>query len=180
MGARSLQPVFSAGLRQRRLLPALGALFLGVFVVLILCDHLGCFGYRGDDWAIYDGKPAVVSNVSSSGTLLVKRDRHETELRLLGLKLDGSTTVCDALRRNVMGKTVLIKLDSPQTRDSAGHLLGYVYLSEGECLNVDLAHDGLARADRDWHGSMHAVIAGAESDARRHGRGIWGGWRPGG
>ena len=61
-------------------------------------------------------------------------------------------------------------------RDADGRLAAYAY-ADGQCVNVQLVHAGLAYADRRTPGPLDGLIDPAEADARRHGRGLWAGLR---
>ncbi len=93
------------------------------------------------------------------------------KVHLLGvIPGEGAT---EYLSEQIRGKRVILKLESPQTRDAEGRLLAYVYLDVSDCLNVDLVREGFARADRVNPYLMRALVERAEADARKHRRGIW-------
>jgi hypothetical protein len=169
-----LKPEYSAALRQRKLLRLAVLLIPSILGLAILLDHLGAFGYRGDDWASFDGRRFEAQRIAPNGFVVIS-NHHETEVRFLGVGFP-ERYAADShgyLVSSLAGKTVILKLDPLQTRDAAGHLLAYVYLSEGDCLNADIVRAGHARADRRQKHSMQAVFDGAETDARKHGRGMW-------
>ena len=168
---RLLKPDYSAALRGRRLLRHLALLSLFLLGLFVLLDHLGCFGYRGDDGGTFDGKRFTLQRVTPRGDLIVAHNGSETEIHLLGVATD--STAQTYLQEHATGKTAILKLEPLESRDAEGRLLAYVYIPEGDCLNVDIVRAGAARADRHRKHSMQAVIEGAESDARKHKRGIW-------
>ena len=177
MAYHQLQPEPTAALRRWKLIRVLSLGCASLFGAAVLLEHLGCFGYRGDDWSRFDGQRATVVRITPQCTLIISRDGHETELRLLGLKPPDESSSPE-LRRELTarlnGKLILLKLEPIEPRDAGGHLLAYVYL-ESDCMNAVLLHDGLARADRGIKHSMLAPMEAAETDARKHARGLWAG-----
>jgi endonuclease YncB( thermonuclease family) len=77
----------------------------------------------------------------------------------------------------VAGRSVIICLEPTQTRDAAGHLLAYAYLSDSDDLNFDVIRDGKAYADRRIKHTFASMFEQAENDARRKSRGLWDGLR---
>ena len=150
-----------------------------VFLLLIaavLLDHLGCFGYRGDDLANLDGRSFVVSRVTDRAVIVISPQGRDMEIQLLGVEVPKDSSTADttaSLSDRVLLKSILLKLDPLQPRDAAGRLAAFVYLTESDCLNVDIVRDGLAYADRRQPHAMRAVIEGAEADAKKHRRGLW-------
>jgi endonuclease YncB( thermonuclease family) len=169
-----LKPEYSAALRRRKLLRLAVLLILFVLGLTILLDHLGAFGYRGDDWASFDGRRFEAQRIAPNGFVIIS-NHLETEVRFLGLDFPERHAANSRgyLVSSLAGKMVILKLDPLQTRDAAGHLLAYVYLTEADCLNADIVRAGHARADRRQKHSMQAVFDAAETDARKHGRGMW-------
>jgi endonuclease YncB( thermonuclease family) len=51
--------------------------------------------------------------------------------------------------------------------------MAYVYLTDGDNLNLDLIHDGEAYADRRTTHSLHSPFEAAENEARNKKRGLW-------
>jgi nuclease-like protein len=169
-----LKPEYSAALRQRKLLRFAVLLIFFVLGLVILLDHLGAFGYRGDDWGSFNGRRFEAQRIAPNGFVVIA-NQHETEVRFLGLDFPEryAANSHGYLVSSLAGKTVILKLDPLQTRDAAGHLLAYVYLTEGDCLNADIVRAGQGRADRRQKHSMQAVFDAAETDARKRGRGMW-------
>jgi endonuclease YncB( thermonuclease family) len=178
MGIRRRQtPEHRAALRRRRLIRSFIASLLTLFVSAAILDHLGCFGYRGDDHANFDGKSFTIDRVTDRGSLVL-RDRPGTEVVLLGVALPrigerfGDETK-SYLTRAVGGKPIILKLDPLETRDANGLLRAYVYLTDNDVLNVDFVRDGFAYADARQKYTLRASIQAAETDARKHSRGVW-------
>src|SRR2546428_5890222 len=90
---RPLQPNYTAALRRRRLLRYAAIAMLLLLSLTVLLDHVGCLGYRGDDWAHFDGRSFTVTGVSDHGTLTV--DARTVEVRLIGVDVPGIGTSSD-------------------------------------------------------------------------------------
>src|SRR4051812_5238348 len=92
-------------LRQRTVLRRVAWLGLLAFCAVILGDHLGWFGYHGDDWAKFDGHAFQVLRATNRATLLIADHAGEVEVALLGVEIsgvEGSTL----LNSRVAGRTV--------------------------------------------------------------------------
>src|SRR4051794_8731753 len=74
-------------LRQRRIVR--GGVFgiVTLLIILVVVDHLGAFGYPGDDWRQFDHKSVVVTRVIDGDTICVRdvAGSRETHVRLLGV-----------------------------------------------------------------------------------------------
>jgi endonuclease YncB( thermonuclease family) len=134
-------------------------------------DHLA--GRPGDDWARYNHRSVVVSAAPTGNAI---RLHDGTTVRLLGIA-DPNPDAVPWLTANVVGHHVTLLLPTVGTRDPAGRLLAYAYLDDVTCVNVALAHEGLAYADRRSADVMAGLIDAAEDDARRKKRGLWAGLR---
>ena len=172
MAHRALKPQYTAALRGRRLLRLLAITLVSTVALLIFLDHRGHFGYRGDDWARFNGKPATILRITPACTLIISENHQETEVRLLGIRPSDDLNLHRYLT-DFTGKPIVLRLEPLEPRDQSGRLNAYVYLSESECLNVNVVHEGLARVDRSFKHSMLAAMSGVEADARKHSRGIW-------
>ena len=140
--------------------------------MLVASEHFGCFGWVGSDRARFDQKAFIIEAVTRSGTLVIAADAVRAEVRLIGL--DEKTVQAQACAA-YLGREVVVKLEPLQTRDRRGRLMGYLYLDERTVLNVELVRAGAAKVDRGFPHSYHAMMDGAEEDARKHGRGVWSG-----
>ena len=171
---RPLKPEHAAVLRQRRSLRYAVILLVTLFGAAVVLDHLGCFGYRGDDWARFDGRRFDSLRIDQRG-LFVTSGGRETTIHLLGLEpADHAMPAFQSyLLGELSGKPVIVKLDSLQTRDAGGCLLAYIYLIPEKCVNVDLIRAGVGHVDRTQRHSLLPVFEGAEADARKHNRGLW-------
>jgi endonuclease YncB( thermonuclease family) len=160
-------------LRRRRVIRiAIGFLLLSL-TALILIDHAGGLGFRGNDWSRFHQKTVRVKQVLSADQFAIE-DR--TVVQLLGVTPAlneqaerGKTYLANRLD----GKNVTLRLEPTQTRDASGHLLAYVYFTDTDLINLDIVHDGQAFADRRVAHSLHQQIEQAENEARKKQRGMW-------
>jgi micrococcal nuclease len=141
-------------------------------------DRAGAFGYRGDDWNIFDQQAVEVVAVTSGEviTVLHKRERHE--VRLIGVDAPDPgehwhEQSREYTKARIHGRQVMLKLDSTETRDEHGRLLAYVFFSPGDNINLDLVRNGLAYADRRVSHTHRAEFEQIETPARTRGRGLW-------
>jgi micrococcal nuclease len=148
-----------------------------IVVLAVLLDHLGVFGYHGDDQSHFNGRSLRVTAVTDRGTIIVGG----AEVRLLGVDVPGADSANrywaeeakTYLTERLVGKTAILRLGTLDTRDAAKRLLAYVYLNDTDCFNVDIVRDGNAYADRRQADPMRSVIDAAENDARKRARGLW-------
>jgi micrococcal nuclease len=156
----------------------------GLLAVLAASVYFG--RPSGDDWAIYDKQDFIVTRVVDGDTLEVAAHpaARATRVRLIGVDApevngDGGRAEhwADAATRYAAGRSagrsVTLRLEPTQTRDRYRRLLAYVYLSEGETLNLALVRDGQAYADRRFRHTLRTQFEQAENGARRKGTGLW-------
>jgi endonuclease YncB( thermonuclease family) len=165
--------------RRRRWRIALGTI-LSLVVLVSIFDHAGVFGYSGNNLRAIDGKRFVVTTVLDGDTLRVKADSgKEFAVHLLGVDApDPPDTRWSAEAKTytsnrLLNRTVTLKLDPLQPRDAAGNVLAYVYVTDGDNLNLDIVRDGQAYADRRSKHAFHVQVESAESEARKKKRGLW-------
>ncbi len=178
----------SSPLRRRRLLTRGSYLLFVLLALLCLVDWLGGFsGAARDDWTRFDHQTFSVARIIDGDTVIVAPEGtgDETVVRLVGLDapemLDPSTGKpahwAEQSTRYVQaragGRPVTLRLEPIQTRDRFGRLLAYVYLSDSDCINIDMIRDGQAYADRRFRHSYRPQYEQAESEARRKQRGLW-------
>ena len=185
MPLAALQPVapfdVQRALCRRRWMRAIAFTSLALLAAGSLLDHLGCFGWHGDDWAAYDRKSFTVSSVIDGQTLVLRDARGRTTVvQLIGVAAPVANEHWAAesathLVARAAGKSVIVRLEPTQTRDAMGNLWAYLYLTDSDNLNADIIHDGDAYADRRVRHSLLPVLTNAESDARKHARGLWDG-----
>jgi endonuclease YncB( thermonuclease family) len=145
----------------------------------VLMAHWGQGG-DGDDWARYDRRQVTVVSVSLNGTvgLGVADIPGETPARLLGIDMPraGTAQAADASRElasRALGRDFTLRLEPLQTRTADGALLGYLFSTDTDNLNLDMIRDGFAYADRRMPYSLQLPFQQAESDARKKSRGMW-------
>ena len=171
MAARPFKPNLATFLRRRQLLRRLAITLSFIACLLIVLDHLGLFGYRGNDWVNFDAQRFHVDRVTVDGNLIISSSDRTAKVQLIGVL--GNAGLQSFLAEMTVGKTVILMLDPLQTREASGPLLAIVYLSNGDCLNVNVIRAGGARLDSKKKQSMRGVMQAAEADARKHSRGIW-------
>jgi micrococcal nuclease len=177
-------------LRRRRLTRRGLAVALLVLALTTLLDRFGAFRYRGDDWGNFDRQDAVVTRVVDGDTVRVRLTPAAADepVRLLGIDAPEVSRDDDApgpahwgpeaaahLRRLLDGRTVTLRLDTTGTRDKYRRLLAYVYVGDGENVNLSLVRDGHAYAHRSFPHSLGRQFEQAEDEARGKGRGLWAG-----
>ena len=98
---------------------------MGIVLLLVLLDHAGCFGYRGDDAALFDRRGVRIVSVIEADALTIRTTDtgRETVVQLLGA--DAPRGAAGAEARNytasrLTGKTLTLRLDPLQRRDAAG------------------------------------------------------------
>ena len=137
----------------------------------VVVDHW--IGSCGDDWSRYDHGTFAATAVSGDGIQLTDG----TPVQLLGVS-DPTGDAAAWLARQLSGRTVTLLLPSTGTRDPAGRLVAYAFMTDDEtCLNAALVRDGMAYADRRVTDPMAAALDTAEAEARRKRRGLWNGLR---
>jgi micrococcal nuclease len=161
----------------------LGSLLLLALSFTAVREHVGP---KSSDWKRFDHETFVVSTVVDGDTIHIRdQSGSDTKVRLVGVDApeltDPSTGLPahwaerakDYLTARADGKNVTLRLEPVQTRDRFGRLLAYIYLSDGDCLNLDLVRDGQAYADRRFRHSYLPQYAQAENEARRKKTGLW-------
>jgi endonuclease YncB( thermonuclease family) len=188
---RAREQLLELELNQKLLRRRLWGLRIAIALVVIgagvvVADHLGWFGYRGNDWARFGGKEFVVSHVIDGQTLMLQLDWSQQErVRLLGVyapqptSIDGGdpehfgTECVRYATARAAGQKVIVQLDAVGTRDDRGALLAFVYLSDSEMLNLSMIRSGMAYADRRVKHSLSRQFEQAENEARNRRSGLW-------
>jgi endonuclease YncB( thermonuclease family) len=152
----------------------------GLLLATIIADHAGAFGHHFDDVARFNHRRFLVTDVASGDTLRVRSPDGKTEtlVGLLGIVAPHAGEYWagpsrDYVAERLMGKPITLLLEPPRKRDETGRLMAYVFPSDSDNLNVDLVHDGMARADRREPCLLRSLIEPAEADARKKHRGLW-------
>lgn len=182
-----IQDVITVALRQRRFR------LVAIAVALALLAGSAIWSHRTTppDPAPLDGQTVTVDRVVDGDTLIVSGSGFVNErLRLLGIdapEVAHPDFDHDAhfgpeakryLTQRLAGKTVTLKFDATEKRDRFGRLLGYVYLGDSDCINVDLVRDGMAYADRRFKTMLAGTLEQNENNARTKGIGLWKGLKP--
>src|SRR5437016_3051924 len=92
-----------------------------------LADHLGAFGYRGDDWGRFDRASGTVQDVIDPVTLKINFAGRIETVRLLGTvppsDAGSAARSTEYLTARTQQRTVRLKLEALEPRDSFGRLL---------------------------------------------------------
>ena len=160
-------------LRRRRQYQIGIAVLIACIVSIIAADHIGIFGYHGNDWANFDGKTFTIQRVDDAGHLIIQKDHRDVPLQLIGVIPPADLSLFNQSLSKQIGKTVTLKLEPLQTQSKDHQLRCFVYLTEEDCLNVNLLHDGLTTTDFDEKHALQALTKGAVADAKKHKRGMW-------
>ncbi len=149
---------------------------LAVFVIgLIGLGRFGLLGATQNDWQAYDRRSFTVEKASAGDRIALAGG---TRVRMLGAAAPevgkpGEDESRAYTQNRLVGRTVTIRLEPTQTRDADGLLLAYVFLTDGDNVNLDLVKDGHAYADRRVKHTFASAFEQAENDARRKPRGLW-------
>jgi endonuclease YncB( thermonuclease family) len=163
----------SALIRRRRHWRFAAAAVVAALAVLCTADHLGAFGYRGDDWARFDRASGTIERIVDAATVEVNVHGEKQVVQLLGLS--PAVEVHTQMKSMLQNQNVRLKLEPLQPRDRQERLLAYLYIDDAQNVNLSLIKTGCARADRNTDHSMRTMFQLAESAARKSQRGIWSG-----
>jgi endonuclease YncB( thermonuclease family) len=165
----------SSALRRRRLLGGLGWLVVASLLISSIADHLS--GAAADDWARFDHQTFPVVSVVAADTIGVGDAANPVMVRLIGIDAPASDYWASRsktyVEQRTLGKNVTLRMEAIEPRDRDGRVWAYVYLSDVDCLNADLIHDGEVFADRRWAHTFKSQYEMSENDARRRERGLW-------
>jgi endonuclease YncB( thermonuclease family) len=160
-------------LKSRRRLQWIIGSVVALLAAIVIADRAGAFGYRGDDYARYDRMGVTASSIISGDTFVAP---NIGEVHLLGVDASAKHWVNQSkeyLEARLKDRTVTLKLDGTQTRDTLGRLLAYVYITDNDCLNADIVRDAQAFADRRIKHTLRSSIELAENETRKKKRGMW-------
>jgi len=144
-------------------------------------------------------KEYVITKVFDGDTFEAEANGKKEKVRMLGIdtpeKFDSDKLTRDIERtkrdsetikklgelssvytRNLLdGKKVLLEPDKTQDdKDKYGRLLRYVYLEDGTFVNKKIVAEGYAVVFRKFKVSKEKELIGAEEDARKEKKGLWG------
>ena len=148
---------------------------LAAIAVVSILDYAGAFGYPGNYLRNIDRGSFTISKVINGDTVVA----HSMTIHLLGVDAPDRPDAHWAenaktyATNRLLGRTVTLKLDTLEPRSADGNVQGYVYVTDGDCLNFDMTHDGQAYADRRVKHSYHVQFEMAENEARKKSRGLW-------
>jgi endonuclease YncB( thermonuclease family) len=165
----------SSPLRRRKILSWLGRFILLGLLGSSLADQFS--GAARDDWARFDHKTFPVAAVIGSDTIAVRTSHGDMVVRLIGIDAPASEYWAkkskNYVEQRLQNKSVTLRLEPIEPRDQEGQLRAYAYLSDIDCLNADLIHDGEVFADRRYAHSFAPQYEMAENESRRRERGLW-------
>jgi len=167
-------------LRRRRMIHAAAMGMVGCLILLICLDRAGAFGDRSRDWDAFNRRAFPVVKVISGDELIIRDERGiEQTVSLLGVDAPDppvgywSAQAAEYLTNRTRGRTVIIRFDTTRSRDSRGNLLAYVFITDGDNLNLDIIRDGQAYADRRKQHTLKSQFSTVETEARKKPRGLW-------
>jgi endonuclease YncB( thermonuclease family) len=146
-------------------------------LAISLLDHVGAFGYSGDDAVRLDGRQMKVIGVAGPLTLkMLGPDGSPVRIRLLGVAEPGddqAKALLDQELQRQIGQSLLVRLDEPRRRDADGAVQAYLWLSEQQMLNQMLVQEGWALADDSEPFIYQGAFAAAQREGRQKRAGIW-------
>lgn len=163
---------------------------MALLVAAIFADQRGWLLVRQyDDLMAYHGVQTAIHRVIDGDTIEVNlpdavQERSVTQVVLLGVNCPEparltaeaepwATEATSLTASATTGVTVLLWLESHQTRDPFGRILAHVELPDGSTLNEQLLLEGLARADDRVPHTNLSRYAQAEWSAKRKAVGVW-------
>lgn len=153
--------------------------FVVVLIVLALLDRAGAFGIKSRDWQMFNRQSFPVVRVINGDELVIRDESGaEHEVSLIGVDapdLDAywAAQATEYLTNRTRDRKVILRFDTTRSRDDLGRLHAYVYVNDGDQLNLDILRDGQAYADRRQVHSLSGQFSAAESEARKKPRGLW-------
>jgi len=146
-------------------------------LILSLLDHVGAFGFSGDDAVRLDGRQMKVTGVAGPLTLKMQQaDGSQVSVHLLGVAEpddDMAQALLDQELQSQIGKSLLVRLDLPRRRDPDGTVQAYLWLSEQQMLNQMLVQEGWALADESEPYVFEGAFVLAQRQARQRHAGLW-------
>jgi endonuclease YncB( thermonuclease family) len=119
--------------------------------------------------AVLRSDPVLVTRVTSGSSITVAS---VGRVVLLGIEAPPTGRARDRLEALVVRRWVRLEYDDATARQSSMHR-AYVMLETGECINLTLVGEGLARVARRGQFARRAEFERAEEEARRFRRGLW-------
>jgi endonuclease YncB( thermonuclease family) len=161
-----------------------------VVVALVAADRGGWLLVEpNEDYERYHGQPVTVLRVIDGDTIDVDvpddvQDKLTTHVRLWGIDCPEvargeqpaepyADDATEFMRERIEGGTVVLFLETHQTRDKYQRLLAHIEGPGSENLNAALLKAGLAREDDRWTHSLLLQYDLAERAGRVEKRGMW-------
>jgi endonuclease YncB( thermonuclease family) len=118
----------------------------------VLFDHVFASNSHQDDWAKFDRQAALVVSMADGQTINIRLSDSNivTPVHLLGVASCNAAADERAAQLDPSaGRSVILRLESTQTRDSQGRLLAYAYLDDRPgSVNEQMVQQGFAILDR--------------------------------
>jgi len=121
--------------------------------------------------AVLRSDPVLVKNVPDGESITVATIGH---VRLIGIEAT-STGAHARLESLVTHRWIRLEYDNTTGARTSAHR-AYVMLETGECVNVTLVREGLARVVSRGVFARRAELERAQAEAQRFRRGIWAGY----
>jgi endonuclease YncB( thermonuclease family) len=121
--------------------------------------------------AVLRSDPVLVKNVPDGESITVATIGH---VRLIGIEAT-STGAHARLESLVTHRWIRLEYDDTTGARTTAHR-AYVMLETGECVNVTLVREGLARVVSRGVFARRAELERAQAEAQRFRRGIWAGY----
>jgi endonuclease YncB( thermonuclease family) len=179
MITEAVQPHGTASfLRRRRLARWISSSSIVLVVITAGWSHWA--GRAIDDRAAFNHRKLLVTNIIAGDEVVVRRESGSPEqtIHLIGVVAPrGDEHWAEESRQRMaswlLNKTVVLFLESPQTRDADGKLLAYVYTTDSINVNAEAVREGLAYAERREAPLLGPFIQQAENEARKKSHGLW-------
>ncbi len=152
---------------------------LAALAATVVLDHLGNFGFPGDDWANFDRHRFRVVRAIQSDILEIQSPKGPARVKLAGVNgphIPGDFYAAQALdytRNRTVGREVTLRLEPLEPRDACGQLIAHVYLLDTDNLNADMVKDGIVYVERRMRSSLLGQYEALENEARRRKYGLW-------
>ncbi|MEE4254611.1 MAG: thermonuclease family protein [Desulfuromusa sp.] len=151
-------------------------------LLLLLASHSLATELTGKVLWIYDGDTLKVEKIGKVRLLGIDAPEYKASprdnfyLKNFNIEANKLREIAQQgksyLLRNVKGKRVRLELDHTQ-KDKYNRLLAYVYLPDGEMLNLNLLEKGLATVFRRYNFQYKKDFLKSEKKAQNQALGLW-------
>ncbi|HSV14705.1 MAG TPA: thermonuclease family protein [Tepidisphaeraceae bacterium] len=174
-GAPDVHPGLRSYLRRRRIVRIAAVVTITFAMVSAGFSHLRA---PPDDCARFNHRRFIAIEAIAGDLLRIQTETGDEIVQLLGVAAPRADEHWGESARTytanrLVGKSVALLLEPPQTRDVDGHLLAYVYPLDVDLINIDIVKDGMAYADRRVTAMLSPHVDLSESEARHKSRGLW-------